>query len=206
MKKRVLEISSGIVHPSLMARWYLHRMLKLKYQVEVDLGIAGATRLIDGIFDAVVVYLHRRHIPDQALEALEGFVAAGGGLLAIHSATASFKQCRRWFELLGGRFLSHAKVMDFEIIPKKVQPDLFGSIGGCRVHDELYVHEVKDDITVHFSAYQQRCEVPVVWTRTYGQGRVCYLGPGHCAATIKHPIMEALIMQGLQWISGQEGG
>lgn len=202
MRKRILEISAGIEHPSLRARWFLHRILAGGWDVQQAQSIEGALRLTEGGFDAAVVYLHRRRISDAALDALEDFVTKGGGLLGIHSATASFKQNRRWFELMGGRFVSHAAIKVIELVPRT---ELFALLGSFHVRDELYVHELRTDITVHYLGKQGDVTAPIVWTRAQGSGRVCYLGPGHLSATLANPDMVALIRQALKWVCKEEG-
>jgi type 1 glutamine amidotransferase len=57
-------------------------------------------------FSALVIYIHHKRISQSALTSWIVFVSDGGGILAIHSATASFKK-QTFFEILGGRFIGH---------------------------------------------------------------------------------------------------
>jgi uncharacterized protein len=226
--KRILIITSGVVHPPLFGRFALRRIFSLQAGFSIQhahsLEILTDCDLIP--FSALVLYIHHRHISPAALDALEGFVQSGGGLLGVHSATASFKQSQRYFELIGGRFSGHGKVGWVEVQPGQPQlalrsgqapnpttwheglaarnegvNDPFEGIGGFNVRDELYLHELQPGITVHFTSRHIDRDVPVIWTYHYGQGRVCYASPGHRAASFLNPVYRQILIRGLDWVS-----
>ncbi|MCP4132080.1 MAG: ThuA domain-containing protein [bacterium] len=203
MKKNVLYISAGLMHPSLKARRYLKKLLSSIEEVTLTTatGIESAKKLRQGNYDAVVLYLHRQDISDEALDALCDFVAQGGGLVGVHSATASFKSSNRFFDLLGGRFILHEAVIDFTVRQGEGKTGIFGPVGDFVVHDELYIHECKDDIDIHFYVREKEQEHPIVWTREYGNGRVCYVEPGHCASSIENEAMREILRKGVLWVS-----
>ena len=199
MKKHILLISAGLVHPSILARKRFFEIVSGVCTVVQTSSLEGACILRRGIFDAAVVYLHRQKISDEALSAMESFVAHGGGLLGVHSATASFKQSRGWFNLIGGRFLSHEKVIAFT--SSSTGSEIF-SPESFIVKDELYIHETRLGISVHYSTEIKGKAVPVVWTQNYGKGRVCYIEPGHVAASLEVPEVIKVIKEGLTWVCG----
>jgi uncharacterized protein len=199
MKKNILLISAGLVHPGMLARRRLLEIVSGMCTVVQTPSIEGACILRRGMFDAVAVYLHRQKISDDALIAMESFVAHGGGLLGIHSATASFKQSRGWFNLIGGRFLSHEKVIPFT--SSSLGSEIF-SPRSFTVKDELYIHETRPGISVCYSTQKEGNAVPVVWTQNYGKGRVCYIEPGHVAASLEVPEVVKVIKEGLSWVCG----
>jgi type 1 glutamine amidotransferase len=126
-------------------------------------------------------------------------VKGGGGVLAVHSATASYKPTRGYFEVLGGRFTGHGPVEEFEIRPARDDDPIFSGIPAFIVRDELYLHELWPDIDAHFYADHQGKPVPMVWTRTLESGRVCYVCPGHRSASMQHPAVREILRRGLQW-------
>ncbi len=85
--------------------------------------------------------------------------------------------------------------------------EIFGVIDSFIVTDEAYRHELQDDIRVHFGA---RCagsvpeETPIVWTRRHdaaaSAGRICYVGAGHRAASLRHPSLIGILQAGLAWV------
>jgi uncharacterized protein len=152
-------------------------------------------------YDALVIYLHHKHISGEALDRFEAYLAGGGGVLAIHSPTASYKDQPRFAEMLGGRFTGHGPVGAFTVTPVSPSSPVFGELPRFRVVDELYHHELQPDIQVHFTAQEQGENVPVVWTREYGQGRVCYAVPGHRLGSLRLAVYQAVLRRGLEWVS-----
>jgi type 1 glutamine amidotransferase len=204
MSKRILVISAGLVHPSWLARRYFHAVLAAVPDVacEFSTRVESLSRLERGRFDAVALYLHRQKISAAALSALDRFVAAGGGMLAVHSASASFKREDGFFKILGGRFVGHGPVGNFTIFPERGAPGWFDAGESFTIKDELYIHEYDTDNTIHYSTAKASGSEPMVWTRTYGRGRVCYLAPGHLAGTMRDTCIRKIIGQGLSWVAG----
>jgi hypothetical protein len=200
----VLLHSAGLVHPSLRARRALADALSALPGVCLEPAgeIARFPELCEPDHRAVVAYFHRRQIPDATLGALESFVARGGGLLAVHAASASFKQCERWCALLGGRFVGHGPVHRFRVEPSGPRDPIFARLGSFEVRDELYRHEWAPDVRIHFDCEVDGQREPVVWTRTHGQGRVAYLSLGHVAGALRHDTTAELLRRALAWLVG----
>ena len=198
----ILYVSDGFFHPP----WGARRAVRQVLLVVPDVRLAQLRSLNDlarldvGRFAALVLYFHHKEITPHALEQLERFVQNGGGVLAIHSATASFKSRPRYFELLGGRFIGHGPVEPFTIRPSATVAPLFAGLKPFTVNDELYLHELQPGIQVQFEADYQGKAQPMVWTYQVGRGRVCYLTPGHRSATMRQPEMQELVRRGLQWV------
>lgn len=200
--KKILLVTDGIFHPPLFGRWEVHRTLA---------GLEGFTfthinsleKLPGHIQDcaAVVVYLHHKVLSEGALSALDRFVADGGGLLGVHSATASYKDAAPFFKIIGGQFVGHGPVEPFEMQPVAGENAPFEGIGSFTIKDELYIHDLQPGIHPHFTAIHSGQAVPVVWTYLYGQGRVCYLVPGHRTESMKHPAVQAILQRGLAWVT-----
>jgi len=105
---------------------------------------------------------------------------------------------------LGGRFSGHGPVEAFDIRPASAENEVWGGIEPFTVEDELYLHDLQPDIQVHFTAQYDGEAQPMVWTRTLGNGRVCYVCPGHHAETMKQPEMEEILKRGLKWVCGAD--
>ena len=198
--KKVILVTDGIFHPPLLGRMALIRVLRQMddfsfrhihsmEQLPVDLDKCSA----------LVLHYHHKRISAEALARLRGFVENGGGILAIHAATASFKETQPYFEILGGRFMEHGKVDIFEV--RLVKHDIFSGISDFVVKDELYIHELKPGIEVHFTAKQAGQEVPIVWTYRYGKGKVCYAVPGHTMSSMYNPAYQDVLRRGLKWVT-----
>ena len=201
MDHHVLLVSSGFFHPSWLARQRLKRNLTMPgYVFRPIASLQVLPRLDTFSFRAIVLYFHHKTISPSALACLDEFVRRGGGVLAIHSATASFKREPHYFEILGGRFREHGAIQTFDVSPTRSAEDVFGRVAPFQIKDELYLHELAPELTVHFEAMHDGERVPVVWTRRYGAGRICYAMPGHTVESMKHPAVRRILKRGLAWV------
>jgi len=200
----VLLVSDGLVHPSLLGRFWLRRGLAAMagYRFQRVASLEALPGLKAESFHGLVLYIHHETISPAALESLEGFVRQGGGLLAVHSASASFKQEERYLDILGGSFREHGPIKRFPVKPIAGQDEIFDSIPAFSVTDELYRHDYDLDNQVHFVTPVGEEHEPVVWTRRYGQGRVCYCALGHTVSTMRHPQVQRILQRGLGWACG----
>lgn len=198
--KPILLATAGIFHPPFFGRVALARILTGLDGFEFQ-HIRSMERLTGDLegYDALVIYIHQEIISEAAMMALDGFVLRGGGVLAVHSATASFKNTSEFTDLLGGKFTGHGKVEPFEVSPVSGS-EVFGGIPAFTVVDELYLHDLKPDVEVHFTTPLSGKPVPVIWTRTHGLGRVCYACPGHRAASMRVPAYQQVLQRGLEWV------
>lgn len=199
MNRKVLLVTDGLFHPPLWGRLMLHRALgRMPGYVFTHARSLQNLPADLGVFSALVLHFHHKTITPAALGRLESFVREGGGILAIHAATASFKETLPYFDILGGRFIGHGPVTRMEIT--QAREDIFGPLGGFSVRDELYVHELRPGLTVHFTATLDGQDIPVVWTRQYGRGRVCYAVPGHTSESMSNPVYQQVLQRGLAWV------
>lgn len=200
---QILMISDGIFHPPILARRAVQNLLHdlPGFQFNQTDSLNRLPQIDLNLYSAMVLYFHHKQCSPESFALLEMFVSRGGGLLAIHSATASFEDEPQYFKILGGRFLSHGPVEAFTIYPE-AGGNLFPGIKQFVVTDELYIHENEPDIVVHFSAELGGQSHPLVWTHSFGQGRVCYIGPGHKTETMKQPQIQEILQRGFLWVTG----
>lgn len=200
--KNILLISDGIFHPPYTARLALRKALVAQGGFEFQ-NVRSMEKLPDDLahISALVIYIHHQKISEKALKNLDEYVSNGGGILGVHTATAAYKEHLHYFEILGGRFIGHGPVENFEV--KRMNDELFFDIDHFVVKDELYIHELQPGIKPHFTATHEGQDVPVVWTYNYGQGRVCYAVPGHTTGTMLNKTYQKVLHRGLTWVSGE---
>jgi uncharacterized protein len=200
--KKVLLVTDGIFHPPFLARKALHTTLAGLNGFAFE-HIRSMEKLPVNLKDysALVIYLHHQKLSNEALDALDGFVSNGGGVLGVHTATAAFKKQPHYFEILGGQFSGHGPIEPFEVKPVP-ESEIFAGIPAFTVKDELYIHGLQPGITPHFTATHKGQEVPIVWTYHYGQGRVCYAVPGHRTETMRNETYQKVLNRGLVWVCG----
>jgi type 1 glutamine amidotransferase len=199
----ILLISRGVLHPTLRARRLLRAALSTGGSIRLH-EINSIEKLPPDLerYAAVVLYFHQKEISESALTRLEEYVASGGGLLGVHSATASFKQQPRYHRLLGGRFTGHGAIKPFAVVPCGDE-GIFSGLSPFTIRDELYFHDLQPDINAHFCSWAESGAVPVVWTRQQGQGRVCYVMFGHTISAIRDESVRQVLQRGLDWVSAR---
>jgi len=191
------------VHPSLLERFFLRRTLAALPGVRLrQVASLEALPRLDP-FLALVLYYHHQTVSPAALEALDAYVRRGGGVLAVHAATASFREEAGYFRILGGRFVEHGPVGSFAVRPVDRDP-VFGDVPPFAVRDELYHHEMVADVCVRMVGGAEA--VPVVWTRQYERGRVCYCVFGHTIGAVRHPQVQEVLRRGLGWVCAAADG
>ena len=199
--KKILLVTDGLVHPPLIARNILRKTLAALDAYTFS-HVRSLEKLPDDLetYAAMVLYFHHKDISEAALMKLDSFVTAGGGLLGIHSASASFKEVPHYFEILGGMFTDHGPVEKFSVTPVR-HSEIFSGIPAFEVVDELYVHKMQPGIQVHFTVKHKGEDIPAVWTNLYGEGRVLYAVPGHTTKTLRNRTYKKFLQQGLIWVT-----
>ena len=201
--KKILLATSGLVHPPFLAIRQLQKILCNSTQFHFT-KISSLEKLPSDIetFSALVIYFHQKTLSGQAMQNLDDYVSNGGGLLGIHSATASFKKSDPYFNLLGGRFTGHGKVERITINYNQ-EGEIFPPTSSFTIHDELYYHELSNDLTIHYSTPVNGEKVPVVWTRIHGNGKVCYAMPGHTLSSFNNPAVQMILTNALEWVASK---
>jgi len=227
-RSQLLCITGGVVHPSLFARMalvsWIRRLPTTRIHLLHDLDAILRTRLER--YSAILLYFHASKVSEESLAALDTYVAEGGGLVAIHSASASFEEHRAYSAILGGRFLQHGVIAPYTVRQTRkagafagggpssgrsdnarrsahLAPD-FPPIDSFTIRDELYVHEYDPDNFVHFVVDTEDGPEPVVWSRLHGKGRVFYLAAGHRTDTLRHPAIRNILRYGIRWAADAE--
>lgn len=131
------------------------------------------------------------------------YVRQGGGLLAIHSGTAEYREATALRRLLGGVFVHHPKQCPVTVEPLTDHPLVVGATP-FTLKDEHYFMEIDDDgIDIFLTSSSEHGEQPAGWTRTEGKGRVAVLTPGHNVEVWLEPAYQTLIKNALHWCAGR---
>jgi type 1 glutamine amidotransferase len=130
------------------------------------------------------------------------FVSRGGGLLAVHSGIASYKDVPAVRAVLGGVFLSHPPVCDVLLQAAANHPIAAGVPPLFRIVDEHY-HVALDDTSadVFLTSESSHGAQPAGWSRVEGKGRVCVLTPGHFPSVWLNPAYQQLLVNALRWVA-----
>ena len=129
-------------------------------------------------------------------------VRRGGGLVVIHSGTASYADVAPVRAVTGGTFLSHPPPCAISMMPKVGHPLTVGVPEPFVIRDEHYQMALDDaHADVFLRSVSEHGEQPAGWTRSEGAGRVCVLTPGHFPKVWLHPSFQQLIVNALHWVT-----
>ena len=136
---------------------------------------------------------------EETGQAFVNFVAAGNGLLILHSGTALYDNAPSLCRLMGGVFTGHPPQCPVTVAPRGDHPLTAGS-ETFTLRDEHYMMEMNDpDVDLFLDTESEHGRQPAGWTRTEGKGRVCVLTPGHNPEVWRHPSYQTLLRNSLAW-------
>jgi putative membrane-bound dehydrogenase-like protein len=157
-------------------------------------------------YHALVLYNNHMTVAPDQLHALLQFVGKGGGLIALHCASASFQNAEAFVKVIGGAFKSHGTGT---FSATRVAPDhpAIAGVPTFESWDETYVHTRHNPIdrTVLEVRREGDHEEPWTWVRPYGKGRVFYTAWGHDHRTWEQDGFKQLLMRGIRWSAGDWG-
>ncbi len=157
-------------------------------------------------YHAIVLYNNHLTVTPEQLAALLSFVERGGGLVAVHCASASFQNAEAFVQVIGGAFKSHGTGT---VRVERLAPDhpAIAGVPTWESWDETYVHTRHNPVnrTVLEVRREGSHEEPWTWVRPYGKGRVFYTAWGHDERTWETDGFRQLLMRGVRWAAGDWG-
>ncbi|NPV79756.1 MAG: hypothetical protein HPY52_05705 [Firmicutes bacterium] len=153
---------------------------------------------------------------EQVKPVLEA-VAGGVGIAGCHGGMCdAFRDNVDWQFMTGGQWVAHPGGADVEYMVniRRSSSPIVEGIEDFSVKSEQYYMQVDPAIEVlattrfptadgpHSSNGQ--VDVPVVWTKRWGKGRVFYCSLGHQADILEMEPVRTLMRRGLLWAAGEE--
>lgn len=226
---RNLVIYGGIYHPFAEGAGALADALAER-GVESDLtdDVEGALARLPG-YDLLTVYAlrwrmldHPKYEPFRAeyamslsaagRAALERHLAAGGALLALHTASICFDDWPGWGEMLGARWRwgqsFHPPQQSVHVHVEDGAHPICAGVGDFAVEDEIF-HALEPTAPLQpLLSARVAADSPVqplLWARRHGRGRVVYDALGHTVESIRHPAHRRILQQAVDWLCRGEG-
>ncbi len=146
-------------------------------------------------------------------------VRSGVGIGGCHGGMCdSFREATEWQLMTGGQWVSHPGNDGVEYTVKITEPDHFITQGSSdyRVKSEqYYLHTDPSNRVLATTRFptpgadgphttNDPFDMPVVWTRMYGAGRVFYHSVGHSAPVVEQEETLRIITRGLLWAAHAE--
>ncbi len=215
-QQRVLVVSEarGFVHDSIPDAVSFFRTLgrrSRRFDVVPLEGAAALTRARLRRADAVVFANTSGELPLPSRGALLRFVRRGGGLLGTHSASDTFHSWPAWGPLIGGEFQRHGVPTEGRILVEdRRHPATSRLPRAFRLTEEFYEftssprRRTRVLLSLDESSVDDelRPDIPLVWSRREGRGRVFYNALGHFPATWRDRRQRLVTAGGLRWALG----
>ncbi|HNR30594.1 MAG TPA: ThuA domain-containing protein [Candidatus Hydrogenedentes bacterium] len=157
------------------------------------------------------------------VEELLAWVKAGGGFVAIHSGTDSFRSGKDgeptpYTEMVGGEFRTHGPQFKGTLkVVDPAHPIMAGQPAEWEVMEEWYLHRNFNAKTMRVLATldpgragrrvkgYDLPDIPMVWCSTYGEGRVFVNAMGHREDVWDHEHFRSTLVNGIKWAAGAGG-
>ena len=145
------------------------------------------------------------------LDALQGFLKAGKGVIGLHAAADSHYNTGWYGQMIGGYFERHPKGTPKGVVTvvDAKHPATAKLPKTLERNDEWYYYKDFDPtvhvlVTVDPKSIGESGEAdvnpnPLVWCHNFGGGRVFYSALGHVAAEFEHASMRTIIERGMLW-------
>jgi len=160
-------------------------------------------------YDVIVFTIFSRRItmlPEQAQENLLSFVKDGKGFFVQHLATASFAKWEEFGKLCGRKWImrtsGHGPRSVFKVNVVNKEHPITAGLSDFETDDELYAKlQGTEEINVLVSAYSDwsKKTEPLVFTKSYGKGRVVHNAFGHDRKALMTPNVQKIIERGVEW-------
>ena len=138
-------------------------------------------------------------------------VRSGVGIAGWHGGMGdSFRNNPEYQWMVGGQWVAHPDdIIDYEVNIVDHEDPITRGIADFTVHSEQYYMHVDPSNHVlattifHSSSapWINGCVMPVVWKRTWGEGRVFYSSLGHVAKDFEVPEVREIQTRGMLWAS-----
>lgn len=145
----------------------------------------------------------------EDIERLCAAVRKGVGLGGFHGGMGdAFRDAPAYQFMVGGQWVAHpGDIIDYTVEITRPDHAITAGIGEFEYRSEQYFMHVDPGnevlATTTFSGEHAPetagTVMPVVWTRTYGKGRVFYSALGHQAQELSHPEAREILRRGLLW-------
>lgn len=153
--------------------------------------------------DLIVPIWTMGKIAKEQLEPLLAAVKQGGtGIAGCHGGMAdSFRNEVEYQYMVGGQWVAHPgnDGVTYEVNIVDKNHELTKDIEDFTVVSEKYYMHVDPAIQVYATTSFDNVKMPVVWTKTYGKGKVYYCSLGHQANIVDMPQVRTLMKRGMLW-------
>lgn len=184
-----------------------------KVQIADSTSIYTDTQLLKGL-DLIIQHITMSEMTDEQSKGLIEAIASGVGLAGCHGGLGdSFRENTEYQYMVGGQFVKHpGGQVSYMVNIKNTEDPIVKGIRDFSLHSEQYYMHIDPAIEVlastEFSGEHDSwiagVEVPVVWKKAFGKGRVYYNAIGHSEKDFEIPEVWKLITRGVRWAAQKD--
>jgi type 1 glutamine amidotransferase len=138
-------------------------------------------------------------------------VTSGVGLAGVHGGMCdAFRDNTDWHFMTGGQWVAHpGNEIPYTVRIGPTRHEITAGVGDFEVNTEQYYMHVDPAVrvlaTTRFPvadgphAANGDVDMPVIWTKRFGQGRVYYNALGHKASVLEREPVRTLVSRGFAW-------
>lgn len=157
--------------------------------------------------DLIVPVWTMGSIKKEQLEPILKAVQNGTGIAGCHGGMGdSFRNETEYQYMVGGQWVAHPgnDGVRYTVHIKEKEHPLMAGLEDFEVCSEQYYMHVDPANKVLAVTYFGDVEMPVVWTKHYGKGRVFYCSLGHQANIVAMPETLEIMRRGFLWAAERE--
>lgn len=159
----------------------------------------------------IVPIITMSKIEKEELDNLCAAVRGGVGLGGYHGGMSdAFREAVDYQFMVGGQWVAHpGGIIDFRVTITDRNDPITAGLDDFDYRSEQYYMHVDPAVdvlaTTRFPvadgphAANGPVDVPVVWTKLWGEGRVFYCSLGHTASVLRVPPVDELMRRGVLW-------
>ena len=180
-------------------------------RVSDSLELFADVAMLQGLDLIVPCWTCGKLTPEQSQGVSEA-VKSGVGIAGVHGGMGdAFRNDTTWQFMTGGQFVAHPgnDGTRYTVKPTTIKSPITEGIGEFEVSSEQYYMHVDPALrvlmTTHFPVVDGphvgngACEMPVVWTKMWGKGRVFYHSLGHVVNVLENAPVPTLTRRGCLW-------
>lgn len=188
---------------------------KENFDVEIseDMDVFLDQEKLEGLHLIVPVITMSKITREQVRPVTEA-VAGGTGIAGCHGGMCdAFRESVEWQFMAGGNWVSHpgGDGVEYVVNIKSGSSPLVDGIEDFTVKSEHYYLHVDPAVEVlattrfpnvkWYHSSNGVVDMPVVWTKRWGHGRVFYNSLGHHADVFNHPSALEIMRRGFLWVA-----
>ena len=190
---------------SMMRSWLTSEGFEVRVETSTDVFLDPTIRDLSLI---VPIYTMSKIEKPEALALCEA-VRGGVGLAGHHGGMCdAFRDSVDYQFMCGGQWVAHpGNIIDYKIDITRPDDPIMAGIADSEHRSEQYYMHVDPAIevlaTTRFNGdhapWIDGVEMPVVWKKRYGAGRVFYCSLGHRAYELDVPEIRTMLTRGMLW-------